>query len=1269
MVNRNTIKESQVSEEMSKVGRIRKVANLRMLVSALIVLAITLPGAYAWHAYQVRRTSTALLEQAQTLEEEGKWGEAAGYLDRYLQVMPNDMSVMIRLTEDFDKFAKNKSDQKISAIQRYQILLGKMGDALPAEQTRLKSRLVTLLLETRQPRYTEAETLAEDLIESDNENPAAWRAKALTLYNHHQTGTLPAELKSVGSVSEGFERAVKLNPTDTVLNRRLARIYREGDRELLAEDLTEDERKQKADAQIDALVSASPDDANVYFIRYRYRRIYQLDGAEADLKRAIELGPDNFDVLIAAGEAAQSEARRLRKSRKLPKVEAEAKYKEKYKQADQHYRQAIEIKPKLRMGYVRLGNLYREQSQLDDAISTWREGLQRSSEQSLELNKLNTLLADVLIESGQTEQAEKALDRIDGELNIKRQRAYTPLLSLWEAKQNLRRGRWHLAKGEFAEAIPLLQQTTIDPEGSPEEAALAAQAWLMTGRAFGALGQWEEAAQAYEKAIQVQPEYAIAYKEVVAAWLKAGQADRATKAQEKLERLHASNPKDPRPLLVLADLALRQSDYKSLEKWETQLKLAEGENGSAWKYYRARRLLVKAKDSRDPLLKEASDLEAKIRVVKSEWSGTFLLAGLIAERKGELDGAIAAYGRAMELGDRSVFIYERLVRLLIGAGQIETAEKLLAAIASWIPLSNDLTTAKMMIYSQQGKPDAVLEVAKKALAARPNDPKQHLLVGRLFESQKKPAEAEDAFRKATELAPDNLIVLGELFRFYVASKQQKKAEQVLATIAANDKLDEVSRTLAVATCHQLLGRLKEAETAYRNAIKIAPDNLVVQGRFIRFLLKQPVKEKWEEATRILEKLAEKNPDSAPTRRALARVKASMGSAKDRKEASDLLATLADNPEQATDADHRDLAGLYESQNDIESARKEYLKLVDRDNAPPRDIAYYVHFLLRNKLAAEAAPWLDRLEKQAPEDAGIVALRVRWLHAQGREDEIGDHVEKMVERLLKTAGDDQNKQMQIFGAAGNLYVTVGQFAAAEKHFRKVLKKSPQAIIPLSNTIAKQGRRLEALKLCVEADKNNSSPYPAIAISSILMSAKSSEEELALGEPILNKAVETYKDNAILLSNIAVLRITQGHTGKAAGIYQKMLDSQPENTMTLNNLATIYGEDPETREKGLELIGRAIEIAGPQPNLLDTKATILLYNDKPSAAVELLEKATTAANPDPRYFFHLALAHQKSGNLDKAKEAYGKAEKSGLKNHIMTTKDLESLAQLERDLKKK
>ncbi|MBN2294091.1 MAG: tetratricopeptide repeat protein [Pirellulales bacterium] len=1269
------MQDNSASREKRGKGRLRRVANLRLLGITLIVIAMIVPVSYAWHAYQVYRTSTALLEQADALEQEEKWDEAAFYLDRYLQIVPDDMPTHIRLAEDYDKSAMDPvrelhakkvheireiEARKLRAIERYQIVLGNLDDSYVDDKLRMKHRVVTLLLETLPPEYVEAGIQADELLEVDKEDPVAWRAKALSLYHHYRNGTLSNDMKSVGSVLEAFERAVALNPSDAKLSRVLAVIYREGSKELLPENISENERKKKADETIDALVEASPESAESYLVRYQYRVTYNQDGAAEDMQRALELGPEDFKIRVAAGAFAQIEARRLRAAKKLSEAEA------KYQEAARHYEHAIEIDPQSEEGYVRLGSLYQEQSQIDQAISTWKLGLTRTSENSI---GLNAILADLLLESGQHEQAGKALDRLDLAFRSVRHMVRTPQLRNLEASRNFLRGRWCVAQGQPEEAISLLRQVTIVPGSLPKEIARTVEAWLIMARVLGSQGKWEEAAEAYEKALELQPQYILAHKEAITAWTAAGKPERAAEVQKKLERLHTSNSSDPRLIVALAELALQRGDYKDLEKWEIKLKKAEGDSGQTWKYYRARRLVVQAKNIRDPLFKKAVELAAKLQAKSPKRTATFILAGLIAERKGETEDAIDAYQRAMELGDRSLFSYQKLVRLLIGTGQVEEAQKLLARIESKVLLSDSLTEAQMVIYSQQGKSDLVRDVARKAIEARPNDYRPHQRMGRLLESQKKFSEAEIAYKKAVKLSPDNLTVLGELFRFYVASKQKEKAEQILTSIAANDKIDEVQRTLAVAECRRVLGDSKAAEAAYRKAAKLAAENPVVQGHLVRYLLSQTKREKWEEAKEILERLAKKNPDSAPTQRALARVKASMGLAKDRNEAVKILEALTKDPDQTIDIDYRYLAGLYESQGDIESARREYLKLVDRDDASSRDIAYYVNFLLRKNAAKEAGIWLDRLEKKNPDDAGTAALRVRWLHAQGRDGEIEKYVEKMTERLLDKAGDNKTKQSLVFLAVGNLYATVGKYSAAEKYFRKLPDDSPNKIGVLANSIAKQGRRLEAVKLCIEDAKKNKTVNSALALSTILLVAQPSKEELALADPILSSALETHKENETLLANMATLRVIQGQTDKAVELYRKVLEKQPQDVMSINNLATLLGENPKTRTNALEMIDRAIEINGSQPNILDTKATILLYEGKLAEAVKLLEKATSTTDADPRYFFHLALAHQKSGSMKKAKEAYEKAEERGLKDNIMTVKDHDMLNQLKKDINKK
>jgi tetratricopeptide (TPR) repeat protein len=79
-----------------------------------------------------------------------------------------------------------------------------------------------------------------------------------------------------------------------------------------------------------------------------------------------------------------------------------------------------------------------------------------------------------------------------------------------------------------------------------------------------------------------------------------------------------------------------------------------------------------------------------------------------------------------------------------------------------------------------------------------------------------------------------------------------------------------------------------------------------------------------------------------------------------------------------------------------------------------------------------------------------------------------------------------------------------------------------------------------------------------------------------------------------------------------------------------------------------INRAIEIAGPLPYLLDTRALVYLALDQSSSAIADLEQALAESPTSANGFryFHLARAYRLAGNSEAAAQAFRKAAESGL-----------------------
>jgi cytochrome c-type biogenesis protein CcmH/NrfG len=99
--------------------------------------------------------------------------------------------------------------------------------------------------------------------------------------------------------------------------------------------------------------------------------------------------------------------------------------------------------------------------------------------------------------------------------------------------------------------------------------------------------------------------------------------------------------------------------------------------------------------------------------------------------------------------------------------------------------------------------------------------------------------------------------------------------------------------------------------------------------------------------------------------------------------------------------------------------------------------------------------------------------------------------------------------------------------------------------------------------------------------------------------------------------------------------------------------------------MKSIEQAIQIAGPQPGLLDTKAMILVYDGKPKEGVELLEGAVKESQ-DPRYRFHLAVACFRMGDAARARKAFKDSKDALLTQQVLTRMDRKLFLELERKL---
>ncbi|MBN1588463.1 MAG: tetratricopeptide repeat protein [Pirellulales bacterium] len=838
---------------------------------------------------------------------------------------------------------------------------------------------------------------------------------------------------------------------------------------------------------------------------------------------------------------------------------------------------------------------------------------------------------------------------------------------------------------------------------------------LLHSKVLSSRKQYKQAREVLEKGLETLPPkvHTALRRRLVELSLEEGHIE---SSQAQLSRLLETDPTNVALVQQLAERAFELHNLKDAERWEKKLRELEGPDGSYWRYCRARRLLVQAEDTDDSRFIAACKLQSYLQSQRPAWPPVYVLAALISQRQGNLPQAISAYQEAIRLGDQRVSLCQQLVSLLYRTRRYAEAERYLSKVGDSAAASPALSWLEMQVFAKQGKLDQALQAARQGIARRPDDPTAQVWLGQILALRGQTNEADAAFRRAVEMAPTDSRAYNALFTFLVQSKQTDRARETLQTLVKNTELSDVQRATVLAQGYNLLGDRDKAEANYREAARLAPDDAETQMRLASFLLQSDT----AAAEQALRRALEISPESGDARRTLAAVLAARGSESEWQEverlldrpdsdqnassvdqrlqvtlllrrggkdnlrkARILLEKILANPEQTVDNDQLLLAQLYAAEGKPQLARQQYVSLISVPKPKVSHLILFIDMLLRDlpdkhvvqqqaaraRKLDEIKSWLQRLADLAPDSWATASLRARWLHAQDQTSEIETLVEPVADSLLKkaeTAKDQQQQKQQLFLTVGNLYLATEQYEAAERWYRRLHELDAKIYRPLAVSLARQDRLEEAIGLCVEAAKSDSSVQPAETVAFLLTSGHPTEKEFQICEPLLSQAVANHEDNAELLICVAGVRIVQSRVDEAAEIYRQVLKLKPDHLSTLNNLATLLSEMPGKRKEALQHIDQAIGIAGPKAGLLDTKGMILVLDGKPSDGLKYLRTAAADAHADPRYHFHLAVAYHRLGKTDEARLALQAARQGDLASRILTPMDQELLTQLEQEV---
>jgi len=438
--------------------------------------------------------------------------------------------------------------------------------------------------------------------------------------------------------------------------------------------------------------------------------------------------------------------------------------------AERELRRALALRPGFAEAGLALGNLLRRRGALDEALAVLRPEAERGS---------NEDRARALVALGSAELA--AGRRGDAERAFGRAVEYAP------ARAEIRVGiaRAWLSTDDPADVTRALAVLERAAQLAPDVAAVH----TALGRARERAGDAAGAAEAYDRALRLDPDERLARRRLLRLALQG--RDHA-RARHEADRLVAGAPEDPEHRFLAALVADRDGRLEDARRgYRKAIALANGNYPEAWL-----NLGVLERGAGDRAAAQAAYEEAlKLR---PGYAAAWLNLGRLHEAARAPRDAEAAYRRAV-------------------AGEAGYA-------SGWLALGQ--------LLSEEGRTDEAVAAFRSALAARPGWDSAELSLAVALARAGRHEEAIAAYRALLARMPRYISAWYDLGLALRAAGRGQEARDALARAVALDA-DHLPSRRALAELDLASGRLDEARAGYREVLDRAPADRAARAALSR----------------------------------------------------------------------------------------------------------------------------------------------------------------------------------------------------------------------------------------------------------------------------------------------------------------------------------------------------------------------------------------------------------------------------------------------------
>lgn len=636
--------------------------------------------------------------------------------------------------------------------------------------------------------------------------------------------------------------------------------------------------------------------------------------------------------------------------------------------------------------------------------------------------------------------------------------------------------------------------------------------------------------------------------------------------------------------------------------------------------------------------------------------------GSLELRRGKLDKASNAFLDVLRVSPNHLPSMLSYAMASYGLGHYEQSIDYAGKVLGAVP--NNLIATKILAGSlfKTGDTDGALKALVPLLPKYPNDAKLMAMAGEIYLQAKDYNKAMEYLDRASSLDPKNATVKTQLAAGHLAMGENDKAltdlEQATSMSTKPGQAD-----MALVVLYLQRKEFDQALQAIASLEKKLPNNPVTQNLRAAALLG---KNDPAGARKALEQAVKIQPGFFPAQLNLARMDIADKKPEAARKRFEAVLAVDKNNVQAMLA----LADLAATQN-LETDRMNWLqKAVKADPKSIQAQQTLIRTLLAKKENKQALDQAKQLANANPESLDALNLLGATQLATGDNKASIDTYTHLVQKAPQSP--DAYLRLAIAQIANK------QLATARDTLIKAIKLKPDyvpsldALLRLELMDNKPEAALKAAQAIQSAQPN--SPLGFDREADIYSSQKKLPQAIKLYETALGKGagnvtviklqrvlrlagdannadkqlatwISQHPQDAAVRDFSAELNLVKGHNREAIAQYQEVLKLTPNSVVALNNLATLYQLEKDSR--ALTTAEQALKLAPDQAGVQDTLGWILVEQGQLPRAVELLRKA---AAKDPkvasvRYHYGVALA--RSGNKKDAKSEIEAAIATGQK----------------------